>query len=48
VSYKLKCWAITDIRTGRVTVVRAKNRRTLERRLGKRADEVLISECKAK
>ena len=45
-SYKLKCWRLTDIRTGRVTEVRAKSSRTLNKRLGKRANEVLISECK--
>lgn len=41
-SYKLKCWQVTDIRAGRATVVRAKSRRTLDKRLGKRADDILI------
>lgn len=45
-SYKLKCWQLTHIRTGRVTMLRAKSRRTLEKRLGKAADDVLIKELK--
>jgi len=46
--YKLKQWEIRDNRTGRVTnVLRARSRRTLERRLGRqRAREVTIREVK--
>jgi hypothetical protein len=44
--YKLKCWQLTDIRTGHVTQVKAKSRRTLDRQLGRRANDVLIERCK--
>lgn len=40
--YKLKRWLIRDIRTGRVNEVRAKSRRSLNKRLGKRVNEVLV------
>jgi len=40
--YKLKQWLITDVRTGRVEKVRAKSRRTLEKRLGKQVEDTII------
>ena len=38
----LRKYKITDIRTGRVDTMKGKSRRTIEKRLGKRADDVLI------
>ena len=39
--YKLKQWIIEDSRTGQVDKVRAKSRRTLEKRLGEQAMEYI-------
>lgn len=44
--YKLKRWLITDIRTGRRVELRAKSRRSLDKRLGKRVSEVLVERVK--
>jgi len=42
-AYKLREWDVQDIRSGRVTRLRARSRRSLERRLGpRRSDEVII------
>jgi len=45
-AYKLKRWLLIDIRTGWISIVRARSRRSLEKRLGKRANEVIIQEVK--
>jgi hypothetical protein len=44
--YEMKRFELTDICTGRVDIVRAKDIITLNKRLGKRADEVLIRQLK--
>lgn len=43
---KLHCFEIEDIRTGRITTMRGKSRMSVEKRLGKRADDVFIRKCK--
>ncbi|MFC2067739.1 hypothetical protein ACFLTP_01820 [Chloroflexota bacterium] len=40
--YKLKVFEVTDLRTGQVDLVRAKSILTLEKRLGKRVNDVSI------
>lgn len=47
-TYKLKRYRVTDIRTGRSDLMRAKSRRTLDRQLGKRVDEVIVEHTRSK